>query len=105
MEMVVIILAIFTVFAGLLTWWFVKPQNSPGNIKITRIEGHLPATTFFELQIPETDDSLFIHFGDKSPVTYVKPAEKTAAHIYYIPGVFTVSVHTRQQALLQQVFI
>ena len=64
-------------------------------IRIAGTEGHIPATAFFDLQLPETDDSLFVNFGDKSPVMYIKPGEKNTAHIYYFPGVFTVTLQTR----------
>ncbi|GAB2805558.1 hypothetical protein [Ferruginibacter profundus] len=84
---------------GVLIWRLSKPNNISGKINITRIEGQLPATSFFELQLPETNDSLFVNFGDKSPLVFIKPGEKKAAHIYYFPGVFTVSVLTRQQTI------
>ena len=98
-RIVSLILIVSTVIAGLLAWQFWKPKNISGSISIARIEGRLPATAFFELQLPETDDSLFVNFGDKSPLMYVKPGSKNAAHIYYFPGVFTASVQTRQQAI------
>lgn len=85
------------IIVALLIWQYWKPSNMSGSINITRTEGLLPATVAFELQMPDTDDSLFINFGDKSPMTYIKPGEKTVAHIYYIPGVFNVSLQTRQQ--------
>ncbi|MES2773424.1 MAG: hypothetical protein V4722_04535 [Bacteroidota bacterium] len=97
-RMLPIMLAVIALGAAVLTWRFLKPKSISGKISITRIEGHLPATAFFELQLPETSDSLFVNFGDKSPWIYVVPGEKKAAHIYYIPGVFTVSIQTRLQA-------
>jgi hypothetical protein len=96
---VLIVLAISAVIAGILIWRFQRPKNIFGKISIARIEGQLPATVSFELQLPATDDSLFVNYGDKSPAIYIKPGEKKAAHIYYIPGVFTVSVQTRQQTI------
>lgn len=87
------------IIVALLIWQYWKPTNMSGSINITRTEGLLPATVAFDLQLPDTDDSLFINFGDKSPMIYIKPGEKTAAHIYYIPGVFNVSLQTRQQTL------
>jgi hypothetical protein len=84
---------------GLLTWQLFKPRNITGNISISRTEGLLPATVFFELQLPETDDSVFVNFGDKSPLMHVKPGEKKIAHIYYFPGVFTVTLQTRILAI------
>ncbi len=99
LKIVLIILTLCVSIVGLLTWKLLKPKNIAGAIRLSRTEGHLPATAFFELQLPEIKDSLFVNFGDKSPWSYIKPGEKTAAHIYYIPGVFTVSLQTRQQAI------
>lgn len=98
-NVVLAILTLSIVVAGVLAWQFWKPKNISGKITTIRIEGQLPATAFFQLQLPETDDSVFINFGDKSPLMYVKPGSKNAAHIYYFPGVFTVSFQTRQQAI------
>jgi hypothetical protein len=85
------------VIVAFFTWRYWKPKSISGSIKITRTEGLLPATVVFELQLPDTEDSLFVNFGDKSPLLYLKPGEKTAGHIYYIPGVFNASLQTRQQ--------
>ncbi len=93
------ILAIATVMIVFFTWQYWKPKNISGTINITRTEGLLPATVAFDFQLPDTEDSLFINFGDKSPLIYIKPGEKTAAHIYYIPGVFNVTLQTREQTL------
>ncbi|MEZ0540521.1 hypothetical protein [Fibrella arboris] len=82
-----------------LIWHLFKPNDSFAKISLVRLEGQLPATTFFELRVSETDDSLFVNFGDKSPLVYIKAGEKSAAHIYYFPGVFTVSVQTRSQTI------
>lgn len=98
-RVVLFFMAIIAVTGTVITWQLSKPKSFTGNIQLARTEGQLPATAFFELQLPETEDSLFVNFGDKSPLKYVKPGEKTAAHIYYIPGVFTVTFQTRQQSI------
>ena len=94
-----IILPVLVVVIGLLTWQLFQTKNISGNIKLIRKEGQLPATAVFELQLPKTEDSLFVNFGDKSPILYIRPGEKMAAHIYYFPGVFTVSFQTRKQVI------
>lgn len=99
MAIVLIALIVSTVTVGFLTWRLLSARTVSGKIRMTRTEGRLPATAYFDLQIPETSDSLFVNFGDKSPLSYILPGRKNAAHIYYIPGVFTVSVQTRQQAI------
>ncbi len=98
-EPIFLILTAGAVILAGLAWWLLKPKKIAGKISITRTEGNLPATAFFDLQLPETEDSLFVNFGDKSPLAYVKPGEKNTAHIYYFPGVFTVTFQTRQQVL------
>jgi hypothetical protein len=98
-EPALIIMAVGAVIVATLAWWLLKPKNIAGRINITRTEGNLPTTAFFELQLPATEDSLFVNFGDKSPMAFIKPGEKNTAHIYYFPGVFTVSFQTRQQVI------
>jgi hypothetical protein len=88
-----------TVIACLLGWWYLKPGPISGKISFTHAEGHLPATAFFELEVPNTADSLFINFGDKSPLLYLRPGEKKSAHIYYIPGVFNITLQSRHQTI------
>lgn len=90
-------LLLITAIVAFLFFRYWKPKDISGTINITRTEGLLPATVVFDLQLPETEDSLFVNFGDKSPWQYIKPGEKNVAHIYYIPGVFTTSLQTRQQ--------
>lgn len=96
---VLVTLLIITAIVALVTLQFMKNKNVSGKISLTRTEGHLPATAFFDLQLPQTGDSVFVNFGDKSPLLYIKSGEKKAAHIYYFPGVFTVSLQTRQHAI------
>lgn len=67
-----------------------------GNISVSHTEGKLPQTVFFTLQLPHSSDSLFVNFGDKSPLVYLNPNQKTIAHIYLFPALFTASIQTRQ---------
>lgn len=98
-KIIIPMLAVAALLLSLLAWWLLHPTKLEGNIRVTHKEGKLPATSFFELRLPGTDDSLFINFGDKSPMVYVKPGDKNTAHIYYFPGVFTVSLHTRKAVI------
>lgn len=98
-RVLLIIIAVMVLAVGGLMWRLWAPANISGKISTARIEGHLPATAYFELQLPESKDSLFVNFGDKSPLVYLVPGETKTAHIYYIPGVFAVSVQTRRQAI------
>lgn len=94
-----IVIAVIALLTSLLIWQFLKPKNISGKIRITRTEGHLPSTTTFDLEVPETKDSLFVNFGDKSPLVYITPGKKAAAHLYYFPGYFTASIQTRNKVL------
>ena len=86
-----IIAGIFLLVIGLM-YWLNTPEQLSGKIRIMRTEGLLPATAFFDFQLPQTQDSCYIDFGDKSQPVYVQHGTNKAAHIYYIPGVFTVSI-------------
>lgn len=67
-------------------------SSKPVYIKLRETEGLLPATAFFNFSQPSGKDSLFVNFGDKSPLLYLKPGETTAAHTYLFPGMFTVEL-------------
>lgn len=97
---IVISAIILVAVCVLLLLRFLKPEPAlSGNITQTSIEGLLPATAFFDLQLPQSNDSLFVDFGDKSPLLYIKPGQKTTAHNYVFPGVFKVSLKTAQTVL------
>ncbi len=73
---------------------------SSASITLTGTEGHLPATAFFALQLPAKHaDSLFVEFGDKSLLLYVPEGQKSIAHNYLFPGVFTVTLKTKKEKL------
>lgn len=61
-------------------------------LKLQHSEGTLPKTCFFNLDVKNYSDSLFIDFGDKSPLAYIKPAQQSASHIYLFPGVFNAKI-------------
>ena len=85
---------------GFLALKFFQSESKPaGRITLTDTEGVLPATAFFSLQAPTGDDSLFVDFGDKTAVVYVVPEQKSIAHNYLYPGVFTVKLRTRQDTV------
>lgn len=95
-----IVSLILITICGLLILLILKPESKlSGNITQTGIEGLLPATVFFDLQLPDGNDSLFVDFGDKSALLYVKSGQKNTAHNYIFPGVFRVSLKTPQTTL------
>jgi hypothetical protein len=92
----VIIIVICIVAASVL---FKSAKKFSGNIVITDTEGILPSTVFFDVQLPDSKDSLFVNFGDKSPLMNVKADQKNLAHNYLFPGVFMVSLQTKQDTI------
>lgn len=94
------VLVIILIIAGLL--FFNRSKSNSvlsGSITPSNIEGVLPATAYFNLDVPQTDDSLFINFGDKTPFVYILPGQKTAAHVYKLPGVFKVFLQTAKKRM------
>lgn len=89
-----ILLFIFAV----LGYWVFKNDTFNGDIsdlKLTSSEGTLPKTCFFAINTPNVSDSVFIDFGDRSPLVHLKPNQKTVSHTYFIPGVFDVAITDR----------
>lgn len=90
----IIIAAVVVIFCGLLVMKVLKQEpDLYGNIALTGTEGTLPATAFFDLKLPQTKDSIFVEFGDKSPLSYVTPGEQKTAHNYLFPGVFKAGLY------------
>lgn len=81
---------IFLITCGL--YFFTKnKENNLGLIKLVNTEGLLPKTAFFDIKVPDSEDSVFVDFGDKSPLIYLKPEYKKISHAYLFPGNFKVS--------------
>ncbi|HTG67163.1 MAG TPA: hypothetical protein VL859_12395 [Flavobacterium sp.] len=84
------ILIVLLVILGL--YFFIKnEENNLGTIKVSNTEGLLPKTAFFDLQIPKSEDSIFMDFGDKSSFVYLEPEQTKISHVYLFPGVFKVN--------------
>lgn len=89
------LLLIIALFFGILAYWYFNQSDFNANevdVKLTSSEGILPKTCFFTVDTNQTADSLFIDFGDKSSLVYLKPKQETVSHTYFIPGVFDVSI-------------
>lgn len=96
---VIIFIIIVAVICVLLVWFLRQKTNSTARIVLKETEGLVPATAFFDVQLPNSNDSVFVNFGDKSPLVYLKPGEKAVAHIYLLPGVFNVEMQLHGQTL------
>ncbi len=94
--------AILLILLVLLVVKMTPSRNSfPGSIKQVKIEGVLPATVLFEVQAPDIPDSVFIDFGDKTPFIFLDPTQKSIAHNYLFPDVFSVKLRTKKSILLK----
>lgn len=97
-----IITFIVVIVLGLVTWKLFRPAfTSSGHIALKKIEGILPSTAVFDIQVPESHDSVFVDFGDKSPLIYVTAEQKRIAHQYLYSGVFNVSVRARRSVIAE----
>lgn len=96
--LIISVLLTIVIVCGILIWTFLKP-NKVAIITLRETEGLIPATAFFDMQLPDLDDSVFVNFGDKSPLVYLKPGDKKVAHIYLFPGVFNVEIQLRDKII------
>lgn len=78
-----------------------KKENNLGAIKLSNTEGLLPKTAFFDLQLPNVKDSLFMDFGDKSPLVYLQPDLTKISHLYLFPGVFKVDIKKSDSVIVR----
>lgn len=91
-------------FAGFIAWKALKPSPVlSAQIELKKTEGLLPLTAIFDLQMPESPDSIFADFGDKSMMIYVKEGQKKITHNYLYSGVFKVSLRTRQSVIAETI--
>ncbi|WP_066631419.1 hypothetical protein [Labilibacter marinus] len=99
-----VIVLMFTIAA--LTLYFVaKPfvnkseqVTLKGKLSLIKTEGTCPTTAYFNLELPQTRDSIFVNFGDLSPLKTVNGLE-TISHFYAFPGQFVARLRTKNQAL------
>ncbi|WP_109745578.1 hypothetical protein [Arcicella aurantiaca] len=95
---IVLIIGLF-VMSLCMIYYVKKYKKITGIIRLSNIEGQLPQTTFFDLILPNTQDSLFVDFGDKSLLQSVNPTLKKIAHTYLFPGVFEVKLRTAEKTI------
>lgn len=75
-------IAIFILYA--LKW----NQKLEGKITVVKQDGQLPATVYFNLELPKTNEKIFIDFGDESGLRPIKKDQFNIGHNYLFPGVF-----------------
>lgn len=96
------IAVIIVAILGVGAWKLNKqPVSLSGQIDLKKTEGILPSTAIFELKLPDTNDSLFVDFGDKSPLVNINKDQKLITHNYIFSGVFKVSLLVRETLLSQ----
>lgn len=81
---------------------FLNQRNNDNNTEplkaeliLSKIDGTNPATAFFSYQLPESNDSIFITFGDNSEPVYLPPQSSTISHYYRYPGNFEVTIKSK----------
>lgn len=97
-RMAVVVLVLMAGGIGLVKY-LNTPNQLKGSITLQNTSGLLPATAFFKLELPETEDSLFINFGDKSAYAKLAPSQTSISHIYLFPGVFPVALQIKGQVI------
>ncbi|WP_316765758.1 hypothetical protein [Pedobacter frigiditerrae] len=101
-----IAIIVFATLVVLIFIFFIKNDETKSELKFVGKEGNLPATAFFEYTVPESEDSLFLNFGDKTKWQYVTAGKAHSAHAYLYPGLFTISLQSRKNTLQStQVYI
>jgi len=92
--LIVLLGLVFAIFS-----FFRADSNTTSDLRFVGMEGLLPATAYFEYQVPKSKDSLFLNFGDKTQWAYIEPGKAHLAHAYLYPGVFTVTLQSRKDTL------
>lgn len=84
-----------------LIWLFIPKENDLKKCKLelVKIEGNGPVSAYFDYSIPESNDSIFLDFGDNSDLVFIHGQEKTISHFYGFPGYFDTKIRTRKDIL------
>ncbi|KFC18227.1 hypothetical protein [Epilithonimonas lactis] len=94
-----VFLVLLLVLLGCL--FLITKDKDLGEIKISSTEGLLPKTAVFDLELPSSDDSLFIDFGDKSAPIHLTKGIERISHTYLFPGVFKVEIKDSEKPLVE----
>lgn len=68
-------------------------------LSLSKIEGTTPATAFFSYQVPNSNDSIFISYGDGHPLSNLSSQTKVVSHVYNYPGLFNATIQSRGQVI------
>ncbi|TKG96324.1 hypothetical protein EYV94_03455 [Puteibacter caeruleilacunae] len=101
-------LAVFVVIVCVVVWMlfpFTKGTPVEADFELKHVDGINPCTAYFKYFIPETEDSVFIDFGDARKPEHVKTGEGTISHYYEYPGVFHAAVVSRQRKISKKIEI
>lgn len=99
-----VIILMFTVAA--LTLFFVAqpfvnkstPDKLKGKLSLIKTEGTCPTTAYFDLDLPQTKEPIFVSFGDVSPNINVNERQ-IISHFYAYPGQFEAQLQTERQVI------
>ncbi len=98
-----LLLAVFVLIVGILWFYGIFASSSekliPVKLELQKVDGANPATAIFHYEIPDTEDSLFISFGDGYPLKHLVAEKKLISHYYKYPGIFNITICTRKQVL------
>lgn len=98
-QTVLILCTILFALSAYLIYKVFGPIPLEGNISIDKQLGQLPATVYFDIKTPNTTDSFFVDFGDKSTPKYILPNQKSIGHNYVFPDVFDVKLYSKKQII------
>ncbi len=92
--LLVLSLLVLTIVTYLFFNTFIFETNNI-KMKLSSSEGILPTTCFFDVNIPNSSNNLYIDFGDRSSLVPLQAKQKIISHTYFIPGVFEVNITDR----------
>lgn len=69
------------------------------NIELFQITGTVPWSAYFKVKIPETKDSVFVHFGDKQSKVYIEHGKELISHLYNYPDIFKVFISSGEKVI------
>lgn len=90
------------VLTGLIILFSTKNDKTTtihGALKLVKIEGATPTTAFLSYQIPKTNDTFFISYGDDYPPKALSSTSGSISHVYNFPGLFSATIQTKKRII------
>lgn len=101
------LIILFVLVMGALSIYLLNKKEAPHHVSFEVIKsvGNTPTTVYFKLGAHQLKDSLFVDFGDKTPLKYISKIDSIISHIYSYPDHYKVVLRTRHNPVSDSISV